>query len=153
MNRSGLRTHKGVSLRKTHMKFASIALLAVAFAATASPTLAQSTIDGLWAQSPRDCANDEGPDSKTFIDLKNRIKGKLTPIYDQYENHCIVDRVGEEGKNIRLSLTCYEFWEEFNARKNGRRVGVRISDVSAKGLSIDGRKYRMCKRQAGVPRS
>jgi hypothetical protein len=50
--------------------------------------LAAHPFDGLWATTKKDCGDTEGPDSKTFIDLDNVIKGKSAPRVDQYENHC-----------------------------------------------------------------
>jgi hypothetical protein len=41
--------------------------------------------EGLWAQTKKECLDEDGPDSKTFIDLGNIVDGKPAPIFDQYE--------------------------------------------------------------------
>jgi hypothetical protein len=76
-------------------------VLAVLAAQTSSH--AAEPFDGLWATSRKDCRDKDGPDSKTFIDLDNVIKGKPAPLVDQYENHCRVDRKTPAGDGLVLN--------------------------------------------------
>ena len=52
----------------------------VAVLAAQMSSHAAQTFDGLWVTSRKDCRDKDGPDSKTFIDLDNVIKGKPAPL-------------------------------------------------------------------------
>ena len=85
-------------------KILTIALAGVvAVLAAQTSSHAAQTFDGLWATSRKDCRDKDGPDSKTFIDLDNVIKGKPAPLVDQYENHCRVDRKTPAGDGLVLT--------------------------------------------------
>src|SRR5262245_29501131 len=65
--------------------------------------------EGIWAQTRHECADKEGPSSRTLIDLSNKEKGQLAPIYDQYENHCRIKGVSRKDGTVILHITCFEF--------------------------------------------
>ena len=113
---------------------------------------AAPAFDGLWATSKKDCRDKDGPDSKTFIDLENVIKGKPAPLVDQYENHCRVDRKTPAGDGLVLSTTCFEFWDDYNKDANGRKVTIKLSPGLKDTLRIDGKSYLLCKRKSDLPR-
>jgi hypothetical protein len=54
-----------------------------------------------------------------MIDLKNAENGRPAPLFDQYENHCRIDSRSNKGNVISLKLTCYEFWDDYKAKKAG----------------------------------
>lgn len=124
--------------------------LASLFAVLAAQTSAHAaqTFDGLWAASSKDCRDKDGPDSKTFIDLDNVIKGKPAPLVDQYENHCRVDRRTPAGDGLVLTTTCFEFRDDYNKGANGRKVTIMLLPGPKDTLRIDGKPYLLCKRKS-----
>lgn len=66
---------------------------------------ALSPFAGIWAKSEADCIDEEGPNSRTLIELDD---AKTGPLFDQYENHCAIDRIAP-GNPLQLTMTCYEF--------------------------------------------
>jgi hypothetical protein len=103
--------------------------------------------EGLWAQTKDECLNEDGPNSRTLIDLGNLVQGKPTPLFDQYENHCLIDRKSGLGESTTLAMTCFEFWEDFTNRKEGRKATIKLSRSSGTGLGIDGKMYQRCEAQ------
>ena len=129
----------------------TIASILAIFAAQTS-SHAAPVFDGLWATSKKDCRDKDGPDSKTFIDLDNVIKGKPAPLVDQYENHCRVDRKTPTGDGLVLSTTCFEFWDDYNKGANGRKVTIKLAAGPKDTIRIDGKSYLLCKRKDELPR-
>lgn len=127
---------------------AVLAVLAVQTSMHAAPAF-----DGLWATSKKDCRDKDGPDSKTFIDLDNVIKGKPAPLVDSYENHCRVDRTTPSGDGLVLSTTCFEFWDDYNKGANGRKVAIKLSPGPKDTIKIDGKPYLLCKRKNDLPKN
>ncbi|TPQ38946.1 hypothetical protein C2U70_08050 [Bradyrhizobium guangdongense] len=109
-----------------------------------SASHAAPPFDGLWARSQKDCRNEEGPDSKTFVDLDNVIKGKPAPIVDQYENHCRIDRKTPAGNGLVLTATCFEFWDDYKKGVDGRKVTIKLAPGANGALNIDGKPYQRC---------
>ena len=134
-------------------------VLTIAFASILAVTAAQTSshaapaFDGLWATSKKDCRDKEGPDSKTFIDLDNVIKGKPAPLVDQYENHCRVDRTTPAGDGLVLSTTCFEFWDDYYKGASGRKVTIKLSPGPKDTIRIDGKPYSLCKRKGELPKN
>ncbi len=118
-------------------------VLALAFVAPASQ--AAESFDGLWARTAKDCRNQEGPDSKTFIDMSKPIGGKPAPMVDQYENHCRIDRKTTIGDGITLSVTCFEFWDYFKKNIEPRKATFKLSPAANGSIKIDGKAYLRCK--------
>lgn len=129
-----------------------ITLAGLVLLATATPSSAASAFDGLWAASKKECRNNDGPDSKTLVDLDNVIKGKPAPLVDQYENHCRVDRRTPAGDSLVLTTTCFEFWDDYNKGTNGRKVTIRLSPGPNGTIRIDGKPYLLCKRKSELPK-
>jgi hypothetical protein len=130
----------------------TLASAIVVLAAQMSSHAAQA-FDGLWATSRKDCRNKDGPDSKTFIDLDNVIKGKPAPLVDQYENHCRVDRRTPIGDGLVLTTTCFEFWDDYNKGANGRKATIKLSPGPKGTLRIDGKPYLLCNRKSDLPKN
>jgi hypothetical protein len=124
----------------------------VAVLAAQTSAHAAQTFDGLWATSRKDCRAKDGPDSRTFIDLDNVIKGKPAPPVDQYENHCRVDRRTPAGDGLVLTTTCFEFRDDYNKGANGRKVTLKLSPGPKDTLRINGKFYLLCAR-ATFPRT
>ena len=124
----------------------------VAVLAAQTSAHAAQPFDGLWATSRKDCRDKDRPDSKTFIDLDNFIKGKPAPLIDQYENHCRVDRKTPAGDGLVLTTTCFEFWDDYTKGAKGRNVTIRLSPGSKDTLRIDGKPYLLCKRKSDLPK-
>ena len=106
---------------------------------------AAESFDGLWAKTARDCRNQEGPDSKTFIDLSKPIGGKPAPMVDQYENHCRIDRKTVVGDGIHLAVTCFEFWDDFRKGTDSRKATIKLAPGSNGTIRIDGKPHLRCK--------
>jgi hypothetical protein len=116
-------------------------------AAAAKPSAAPAeTWEGFWAGNRKDCRNQEGFDSKTQIDLKGMENGKPAPLYDQYENHCRIDSHATRDKVTTLKLTCYEFWDDYKAKKNPRRDSIAVTVVDPQKITMNGKSFIRCKK-------
>jgi len=86
--------------------FGALSILTLAHASA----FAAEPFEGVWAKTGKECRDQDGPTSRTLIDLGNVIAGKPAPIFDQYENHCKIGRKAIAGGATILSATCFEFW-------------------------------------------
>lgn len=126
-----------------------LSLLMCVLAAAGSAKIASAAdnpIKGIWARNAKECADREGANSRTFIDLENRQNGKLAPLVDRYENHCKVLRSARDGQSYRLDLKCYEFWELYEKDEDGSAAVMTIKVLGANSLQIDGARHVRCKR-------
>ena len=115
-----------------------------------TPSLqAAESFDGLWAMTKKDCRNTDEADSRTFIDLSKPIGGKPAPMVDQHENHCRVDRKTAIGDGINLSVTCFEFWDNFKKGIEPRKATIKLSPGPNGTIKIDGKTYLRCKLPSG----
>ena len=88
--------------------------LSVLVLSAQAPLRAAESFEGIWAKTRAECLDEEGPNSRTLIDLGNLIEGKPSPLFDQYENHCKIERKTPAGDGTTtLTATCFEFWEYF----------------------------------------
>jgi len=124
---------------------AILAFTLLAFAAT-SALAAPEKWEGYWAKTRKECRYSDGPDSKTMIDLRNVENGKPAPLYDQYENHCRIDSHATKGNATKLKLTCFEFWDDYRAKKNPRRDTVAITPLDQDRIHINGAAYIRCRK-------
>jgi len=122
-----------------------IMIASILLALTTLTLRAAENFDGLWAMTREECIDDDGPDSKTFIDLGKAIGGKPEPIVDRYENHCRVDGKTVVGNGMNLAVTCFEFWDDFKKDFEGRKATVKLSRGRGGTLVIDGKSYLRCK--------
>ena len=103
----------------------SAALLVSALTLTTAARAAEP-FEGAWVTSAKHCSDkDDGPNSLTVIDLKVNLDGKPTPMVEQYENHCRIDKRSTVGNDTTLAVTCYEFWEEFKKKVNARKATIK----------------------------
>ena len=123
----------------------AVAAAAKSTAAAAKPSAAEKW-EGYWAKTSKECRDGDGPDSKTLIDLRNSENGKPAPLYDQYENHCRIDSHATMGNVTTLKLTCFEFWDDYRARKSPRRDTVRVTLMDDNGIRINRASYVRCKK-------
>lgn len=100
--------------------------------------------EGSWARTAGECKDPEGATSLTIIGLNIKIDGKPRAMVEQYENHCFIDNKSTAGNAVTLNTTCYEFWDDFKKRINGRKVTTTVTLVSKDALKIDGASYRRC---------
>jgi hypothetical protein len=112
--------------------------------ASQTPLCAAELFEGIWAKTQAECLDEEGPNSRTLIDLGNVIDGKPAPIFDQYENHCRIERKSVVGDGTNLSVTCFEFWEYFTKGIEGQKATIRLSPGQKSVLKIDGTPYQRC---------
>jgi hypothetical protein len=101
--------------------------------------------EGLWAETEAECLDEEGPKSRTLIDLRNMVEGKRLPLFDQYENHCRIEDVIRSGFDFVLKASCYEFWQNLNKDEDRQDGLIELSIRSAPSLEINGRKFQLCK--------
>lgn len=109
-----------------------------------SSAIAAEPYEGAWVKTLKDCGREDGFTSLTVIDLKVNVDGKPLPMVEQYENHCFIDRKSTAGNDTTLNATCYEFWDDFKKKVDGRKATIRLSLVSKDALKIDGKAYRRC---------
>ena len=109
-----------------------------------APLRASESFEGVWAKTQAECRDEEGPNSRTLIDLGHTIDGKPTPIFDQYEHHCRIDRKSSAGGGTSLAATCFEFWEDFAKGVEGRKTTIKLAPAPRSALKIDGTLYRRC---------
>ena len=105
---------------------------------------ASEPFEGVWAKTHAECLDEDGPNSRTLIDLSNVIGGKPAPVFDQYEHHCRIDRTSAAGDRTSLAATCFEFWEDFAKGVEGRKTIIKLAALQRGGLKIDGALYRRC---------
>ena len=121
-----------------------VGIMFVIVVVTSAARVAES-FDGLWAQTKKECRNTEGPDSKTHIDMSKPIGGKDPAMVDQYENHCRIDRKTAVGDGVNLSVTCFEFWDNFKKNIEPRKATFKLAPGTNGTIKIDGKTYYRCK--------
>jgi hypothetical protein len=110
-----------------------------------------ASFGGLWAKTTKECLDEDGPNSRTLIDLTNVVDGKPTPIFDQYENHCLIDWKSTAGEKTSLNVTCFEFWDNFTKRVDGEKRMIKLSPGGNNRLVINGESYVRCEaNRAGI---
>jgi hypothetical protein len=105
---------------------------------------AAEPFEGVWAKTQPECRDEEGPNSRTLIDLGNTIEGKPAPVFDQYEHHCRIDRKSATGGGTSLAATCFEFREDFAKGVEGKKTTIKLAPAPRSALKIDGALYRRC---------
>ena len=113
-----------------------------------TPSRATEPFEGIWAKTQKECLDEEGPNSRTLIDLGNLIEGKPSPLFDQYEHHCKIERkaAAVDGATT-LTATCFEFWEYFTKGIEGQKASIRLFPGPKGTLKIDGTSYRRCEEK------
>jgi hypothetical protein len=109
-----------------------------------SLAFAAEPYEGAWARTLKECNDPDGATSLTVIDLKVNIDGKPRPMVEQYEHHCFIDKKATTGSDTTLTATCYEFWDDFKKKTNGRKETIKLSLASKDALRIDGKSYLRC---------
>ena len=99
-------------------------------------------IEGLWVATKADCLDEDGQ-SRTLIKYDNVIDKKIAPLFDQYENHCMIDSKTNSPERTTLSVTCWEFWEDFTRHVDGKKSTIVLTRVKD-GIEIDGKRYNRC---------
>jgi hypothetical protein len=109
------------------------------------PSHAAEPFEGIWAKTQKECLDEEGPNSRTLIDLGNLVENKPSPLFDQYENHCKIERKSTAADGATtLTATCFEFWEYFTKGIEGQKASIKLSPGPKGTLKIDGTSYRRC---------
>jgi hypothetical protein len=115
---------------------------------------AAEPFEGAWVTSAKHCSDkDDRPNSLTVIDLKVALDGKPTPMVEQYENHCRIDKRSTTGNDTTLAVTCFEFWDDFRKKVNARKATIKLSLASKDLLMIDGKRYRRCPEKGAANKS
>jgi hypothetical protein len=127
----------------------TIAGIALAIAVVTPSLQAAESFDGLWAMTKKECRNTDEADSRTFIDLSKPVGSKPAPMVDQHENHCRIDRKTAVENGINLSVTCFEFWDNFKKGIEPRKATIKLSPGPNGTIKIDGKAYLRCKMPAG----
>ena len=112
--------------------------------ALTSQVHASEPFEGVWAKTQAECRDEEGPNSRTIIDFGHTIDGKPTPIFDQYEHQCRIDRKSAAGGRTSLAATCFEFWQDFAKGAGGRKTTIKLAQAPRSALKIDGTPYQRC---------
>ncbi|MCP4618944.1 MAG: hypothetical protein GY844_21225 [Bradyrhizobium sp.] len=125
----------------------------LAVALLPSSAFASEPYEGAWVKSVKECGNQDGPTSLTVIDLKVNMDGRPVPMVEQYENHCFIDEKATAGSDTTVTATCYEFWDDFKKKSNGRKQTIKLSVISKDTLKIDGKSYRRCPEKGAKKKS
>jgi hypothetical protein len=112
---------------------------------TQVPPNAKNFFEGIWVKTDDECKDEEGPNSRTIIDLGNTVDRKPAPIFDQYENHCLIDRTTVSGGAVTFSATCFESGDDFEKRENGRKTTIKVSSRPNGSLNINGKNFIKCR--------
>ena len=107
---------------------AAIAISASAHAASTSDLL---DIRGVWATSDNRC---DDPDIATHI-----MHDRIVFIGNYAEGACFPTAIRQNGRTYVIKARCDQEGEKYNTTFN-------ITRISAKALSIDGRRHRFCRR-------
>src|SRR4029078_786788 len=126
-----------------------ITIASIIFVLATSSLQAAEMFDGLWAKTQKECRNKEGPDSRTFIGLGSVMGGNPAPLFDQYENHCRIERRTPVGDGVTLTVTCVEFWEYYTKGIEGQKATIKLSPGLNGMLEINGDPYLRCKTKIG----
>jgi hypothetical protein len=118
-------------------------------AALTSSAQAAESFDGLWALTKKECRHTDEADSRTMIDLSKPIGGTPAPMVDQYENHCRIDRKTKVGDGLTLSVTCFEFWDNFKNNIEPRQATFKLAPGVNGTIKIDGKTHFRCKMPKG----
>ena len=122
----------------------ALMLLSFVSASALSSASERRPFEGVWAKSERECRDEEGPNSRTMIDMRDP---KVGPLFDQYENHCRVHSVvPSSNQTFTLKVTCHEFWEEFQKRQSGQAMSIRLQVRGVNSIMLDGVRYLRCIR-------
>ena len=116
----------------------------IALALLPSSGFAAEPYEGAWAKTSRECNDPDGATSLTIIGLNVNIEGKPRAMVEQYEHHCFIDTKSTVGSDTTVTATCYEFWDDFKQKVNGRKETIKLSVASKDTLKIDGKPYRRC---------
>lgn len=125
---------------------ATAAILVLATqAVSARAATAAEPFEGVWARTMKECRDKEGPNSRTFIDLSGKEDGKPAPLFDQYEHHCRIEKTDRAGATVKLSMVCYEFWDDYRANKDSRQEDVTLASLGKSRLKMNGKTYVRCR--------
>lgn len=122
-----------------------LAISASLLASCATAGFAAEFFEGAWARTARECRNREGPGSGVLINLSGKENGKPARLFDQYEHHCRIENVERSAKGAKLSLLCFEFWDDYTANRDGRRESVTIAALERTRMKMDGKAYVRCR--------
>src|SRR5438874_8062725 len=125
----------------------------VALALLPSSAFAAEPYEGAWAKTSRECNDPDGATSLIIISLNVNIDGKPRAMVEQYEHHCFIDRKSTVGSDTTVTSTCYEFWDDFKKKVNGRKETIKLSVASKDTLKIDGKAYRRCQEKGAKKKS
>lgn len=112
------------------------------------PAMSQAgePFEGTWAKSGKECRDQDAPTSRTLIDLANKIDGKPSPIFDQYENHRKITQVTRVSPAAAtLTATFFEFWEEFKRAQVATNDSSSFPSREAIAFMVQGATYVRCK--------
>ena len=112
----------------------------------AAPTSPRQPFEGIWANTDPECQDEEGPNSRTLIDLRNLDGRTRVPLLDQYENHCRIVGVRSKGVERTLSVRCHQFWEDYQSKRGGVSRTITLSPGWNGKLLIDGATFVSCKK-------
>jgi hypothetical protein len=129
------------------MKFLTailLALFSLAVSSDPNPVGEKKQYEGYWAETNSECLDKEGPNTRTLIDLSNKVNGKSLPIFDKYEWHCKILKASGNNKNTKLQLRCFESWDDLEKNIDGTKSNVSLTLQSTQSLKINGVKHERC---------
>jgi hypothetical protein len=67
-------------------------------------------------------------------------------LHIRQSNHCRIDSHATKGNAATLKLTCFEFWDDYRAKKSPRRDTVTVTSVDQNRIRINGAAYIRCRK-------
>lgn len=67
-------------------------------------------------------------------------------LHIRQSNHCRIDSHATKGNAATLKLTCFEFWDDYRAKKSPCRDTVTVTPLDQNSIRINRAAYIRCKK-------
>jgi hypothetical protein len=67
-------------------------------------------------------------------------------LHIRQSNHCRIDSHATKGNAATLKLTCFEFWDDYRAKKSPCRDTVTVTSVDQNRIRINDAAYIRCRK-------
>lgn len=108
------------------------------------PSYAGQAWEGIWAKTKAECEDREGPNSLTNIESGVIFNNRMISMIDQYENHCLIDKIYPNDKEFRIATTCYEFWQNAENGDEPRPEIFKLTIINKNKIKINNESYFRC---------
>jgi hypothetical protein len=67
-------------------------------------------------------------------------------LHIRQSNHCRIDSHATKGNAATLKLTCFEFWDDYRAKKSPCRDTVTVTPLDQNRIRINDAAYIRCRK-------